>query len=389
MRLLHCADLHLGVTRYGYPTPTGNSRIADFAATARLVVDVAKEERADAVLFAGDTFNSRRPGPEELAAIARVLSDLSSLGIRTVVLPGNHDGMTTIGDPTTHALLWLRHLDLPLVDVLTRPGPYTVSTRSGPFRVFALPYPHKRALDKELGDMPYEERVEETGRRLEQAILTLGLREEGMPNVFLGHLSVAGASLGSEASMRFGWDVIIRPDVLGRFDYAALGHIHKQQQVGEKAWYAGAPEYIDFGEATQEKGFLLAEVTEGYAPKVQHIPSDCRRMRTIDAEQQPDGRLVASVKESWAHAIVKVTIHCQYERPSAKTVADLIRVVRAGGASFVKTDTVLDLPGGATRQPIDAATETSEALRQWLVANGQPEEPTLTVGRDMVASLSD
>lgn len=390
MRLIHVADVHLGVTRFGVQTPTGNSRVADFGRTLDGLVEYVREFKPEVTLFAGDTFNTRHAGPDALAIFAKVVTDITRLGSRVVVLPGNHDGMSTIGDPRTHALLWARSLDLPMMDVITSPGWYRTDTASGPLHIFALPYPHKRSLDRILPGLSGEERMEAIGSRLEDAIATLGVGHDEFPHIFLGHLSVAGSRLGSEQAMKMGWDVVIRPEVLERFDYAALGHIHRAQQVGPRAYYAGSPDYIDFGEMTQTKGFYMVDLAVGKAPNVAYLPSNTRPLAEVSVEQEADGGFVLTAPGGLRReSIVRVRVHCTHERPSPTRLAELIRQFRkAAEPSYIKTEVDLDLPESRERATIDSGTDVGEALRRWLAANGQPEEPALTVGRELAASVA-
>jgi hypothetical protein len=265
VRLLHTADLHLGLTRYGHPTASGgNSRIDDFALTLDHIADVAIEQKVAAVVVAGDLFNTRREGPQERNAFARFARRLQAAGIALIIVPGNHDGMSTVGDATTHALLWIGSLELDGVHLLVRPGAHVVPTRDGPLVVFAVPYPHKRAS-------PRSSRT--TGRRSDPGSRQAARRDHPQLRRARGRVHGAGversadhprrplhhrrAALGSEQSMKMSWDVSISPDTFGPFDGVLLGHIHRQQQVAPNAWYAGAPEYIDFGEQEHRKGFLL------------------------------------------------------------------------------------------------------------------------------------
>jgi exonuclease SbcD len=92
--------------------------------------------------------------------------------------------------------------------------------------------------------------------------------DPAMPAVLMGHLSLSGASYGSEQSIMLGQDLVLsRGDLQpASFDYIALGHIHKHQQVGPStppAVYSGSLERVDFGEEREDKGFVLIEITPG------------------------------------------------------------------------------------------------------------------------------
>jgi exonuclease SbcD len=398
MRLLHGADLHLGVSRYGA------DRLADFRSTLGRMADSARESKADAILLAGDTFDTRRAGPGELAVLTEFLA---SLDIPKVIIPGDHDGMTVIGDPATHALLWLSKARLPNLYVLFQPGWQSIATASGTLNVFALPRPHKRAFDTEFAaaGVPVDERTSLVGQRVENIITTLaddrplGNQNSG-PTVFVGHIPTIGAKLGSEAALKLGADVAIRAELLNRFDYAALGHMHRYQQVSARAFYSGSVEYLDFGDLGTRKGWIIADVNPGEEPRTSFVESGCRPMVELTVEQADDGRLVpsglltstpgTSLSAAMAAApIVRLTVHATHERPRAARLAETHSKLRSLGASFIKTEVRLDLPEVRATVTVDPEADTADALASWLTAKGLPMEPVLSMGRELIAALGE
>jgi exonuclease SbcD len=384
VRLLHTADLHLGLTRYGTSTGAGNTRVLDFRATLDRLVNEAISHGAAVVVLAGDTFNSRRESPEDRAAFTRAIRRLTEAGITVIIVPGNHDGMTTVGDEGSHALRYLAELALPGVHVMTRPEIIDVQTGAGPLSLTALPYPHKRAFDEPLRHLDPDERVLEAGRRLERAIATLAESLSGdAPRLFVGHLTVGGSTAGSEVSMKFTWDVAIRGDVLAPWDYGALGHIHRRQPIpGTNAHYAGSPEYIDFAEVNDPKGFLLVDVIRGRKPTVQHITSGARPMQVVtlhDVEQALRAEQVIL-----PGAIVKLIVDTG-GRPKPSALNALVARARGQGASFVKLDVVRPAAAPEQRLPVEGL-DVLEATRAYLVAKGHPEEPAMTAARQLVAA---
>ena len=93
MKILHCADLHLGVETYGRIDPaTGlSSRLLDFLSTLDQVVDYALANKVDLVLFCGDAYKSREPSQTQQREFARRINRLATSGIAVFLLVGNHD----------------------------------------------------------------------------------------------------------------------------------------------------------------------------------------------------------------------------------------------------------------------------------------------------------
>ncbi|MFN3337669.1 MAG: exonuclease SbcCD subunit D, partial [Thermomicrobium sp.] len=93
VRLLHFADLHLGVETHGQFRPElgYSSRVQDFLDAFDQVIETAITERVDAVLFAGDAFKNAEPSPTLQRHFAARIQRLLAAAIPTVLLVGNHD----------------------------------------------------------------------------------------------------------------------------------------------------------------------------------------------------------------------------------------------------------------------------------------------------------
>ena len=93
IRLLHFADIHIGMENFGTIDPvTGlNTRVLDFLSRLKEIVDYAINNQIDCVLFAGDAFKTRDPNPTYQRGFARQIMRLSRADIPTVLLVGNHD----------------------------------------------------------------------------------------------------------------------------------------------------------------------------------------------------------------------------------------------------------------------------------------------------------
>jgi exonuclease SbcD len=91
-----------------------------------------------------------------------------------------------------------------------------------------------------------------------------------LPTILTAHASVQGAKYGSERTVMLGADLVLPGSLVrdARLDYVALGHIHKPQDLNEKSHppviYPGSIERVDFGEASDDKFFIIAEVEKGH-----------------------------------------------------------------------------------------------------------------------------
>ncbi len=272
IRLLHFADLHIGVENYGRLDPaTGvNRRVLDFLHRFDELIEYALEHEADVIIFAGDAFKSRHPNPTHHRAFARRVKRLADAGIPVVLLVGNHDLPTMVQQASSVDIF--RTLDVPNVIVARDERVYPIETRHGLLQVATVPYPTRQQI------LTHEKYRQLSIRDLDQAIadVVAGLIRDlatqldpHLPAVLTAHLSVSGATFGSERSVMIGRDAVILKSALAdpAWDYVALGHIHKHQSLNDGGHppvvYAGSLERIDFGEEGQSKGFCWVELQRG------------------------------------------------------------------------------------------------------------------------------
>jgi exonuclease SbcD len=139
MKILHFADLHLGVETYGRVDPaTGiSSRLLDFLKALDQVVDYALENEVDLVLFCGDAYKSREPSQTHQREFARRINRLSTSGIPVFLLVGNHDLPNAIGKATTTEIF--HTLAVKNVYVSNRPDIYRIETKNGIIQIASLP----------------------------------------------------------------------------------------------------------------------------------------------------------------------------------------------------------------------------------------------------------
>jgi exonuclease SbcD len=327
IRVLHFADLHVGMENYGRFDPiTGtSSRVRDFLDRLDEVIDYALGHEADLAVFAGDAFKARDPDPTQQREFAQRIKRLADK-VPTLLLVGNHD-MPGIAAKASSVDIF-QALDVPGVIVGHKPGGQVVETRRGPAFLAWMPYPMRnRLLAREEHQGASLEELELALRETVGAILTELARvaeEHDMPRLLAGHFSVAEAHYGSERTVMLGRDVAVTTSVLAdpAWDYVALGHIHKHQGLNEgrqpAVVYAGSLERIDFGEEAEAKGFCWVELARG-ATRWSFVPVGARRFVTVRcdvrAEDDPTAAVIQAVKRIEAEgAVVRVLIALRGEQ---------------------------------------------------------------------------
>lgn len=347
IRLLHFADLHVGMENYGKLDPnTGtSSRVRDFLDRLDEVVDYAVEHGADLAVFAGDAFKNRDPNPTHQREFARRVKRLAD-HMPTLLVVGNHDmpGMAA----KANTLDIFRALEVPGVMVGHKPEGRVVETRSGPVYLAWIPYPMRnRLLDREEH---HGKSIEELEMSLRQTVTEIHEHLKGqaegqdMPRVLAGHLTVEGAVYGSERSVMLGRDVAVLTSTLKdpAWDYVALGHIHRHQAVGgpedPPVVYSGSLERIDFGEEKEPKGFCWVELSRG-SSRWEFIQVQARPFHTLKVDvrhqEDPTAHLLSTLEpEALEEAVVRLQVRLRHDQePLLREGA--LQEAFAGAAAFV------------------------------------------------------
>jgi exonuclease SbcD len=299
MKILHFADAHIDMANYGrHDAETGLPlRVMDFLKSLDTIVAAAIDERVDLVLFAGDAYKDRSPAPTFQREWGKRIMRLSQAGIPTLLLVGNHDLSPAIG--RAHAIEEFKTLQVPHVRVLDKPvflGPDELEGL--PLQVLALPWISRSGLMANLElsaaepGMVYEA-IEERLKSLVDAWLESA--DPALPIVLTAHASVQGAKYGGERMVMLGGDLVLSGSLVKdpRLDYVALGHIHKPQNLNENAHppvvYPGSIERVDFGEAADDKFFVIAQVERGQTRVEWRKLTDIRpfidRFLTLESEE--------------------------------------------------------------------------------------------------------
>ena len=394
MRILHFADVHIGVENYGTVDPaTGlSTRLADFLATYDEVVSYALDNRVDLVLCCGDAYKSRDPSQTHQREFAKRVATLSNEGIPVFLLVGNHDMPHVIGRAT--ALEIFQTLDVSNVYIGDSAKTHRIETADGPVQIVALPWVRRStflAKDESRGLTPEQvnEAIQERLARIIQS--EANSLDSTVPAVLAGHVTVSGGTTSSEQSMMLGRDhVLLKSAVaLPQFDYVALGHLHKHQILGRDPHvvYSGSLQRIDFGEERDNKGFCVVDLDPG-KPAGSRLrdfafqPVNAREFLTIPVDisaddPDPTSTVVEAISN---HQIQGAIVRLQITLP-----AELVEHLRDGeirnalnDAHFVSSISKEVLAESRTRLGSDYSKglDPREALRLYLESRSFPKDRT-------------
>ncbi len=387
IHLLHFADLHIGMENYGHIDPsTGiNDRVLDFLRRLDEVIDYGLSHAVDVVIFAGDAFKTRDPSPTYQREFARRIRRLSEAGVPALLLVGNHD--LPAMEKKASSLDIYRTLSVPGVYVGWRDEVLTIETKHGPLQVACLPYPMRQRLLAR--DDLRGKSIEELDRTLTETVAELvrGLAAQidpTLPAVLAGHFTVSTATFGSERSVMVGSDVVVLKTVLAdpAFDYIALGHIHKHQELNKGAYpaivYPGSLERIDFGEEHDPKGFCWVELARGKTTW-QFVPVQARPFVSIYADARESADPTQTVLDALdgrdiAQAVVRVIVKLQAHQEPQLREKEILRAL--DGAYYVSA--INKEIERQTRQRLGGQSPEGlapeELLRRYFEAKGTPPE---------------
>ncbi|QHM70104.1 exonuclease subunit SbcD [Mixta intestinalis] len=288
MRIIHTSDWHLGQFFYT------RSRAAEHQAFFHWLIDRVEEHQVDAVIVAGDIFDTGSPPSYARELYNRFVVDLQRTGCQLIVLGGNHDSVATLNE--TRALLACLNAQViaaasgdPQEQVLT------LTTRQGePGAILcAIPFLRPRDIMRSQAGQSgkqkqltllnaitdYYQQSYHHARALSQQA------EQPLPVIATGHLTTVGVSKSDAVrDIYIGTLDAFPAQAFPPADYIALGHIHRPQRIAnsEHIRYSGSPLPLSFDELGSEKSVFLVSFAGGKLEQVEALPVPCfQPMQTI------------------------------------------------------------------------------------------------------------
>lgn len=272
MKLMHLSDLHLGKRLNEF------SLLEDQSFILQQLVELVRSEQPDCVLLAGDIYDKPVPPAEAVTLFDDFLNKLAQL-TTVCVTSGNHDSAERLA----FGAQLMREGGVHFCGLYTgEPQCVTLQDSYGSVHIYLLPFlkpAHVRHC------LPPEEAEQVTtyheALRCAVELLHINAAER---NVLVAHQFVTGAQTAGSEAVNVGGVDNIGADVFADFDYTALGHIHKAQNVGsECVRYSGTPLKYSFAEWQQEKSVTLVELGEKGSVSVTALPlaplRDLRKLR--------------------------------------------------------------------------------------------------------------
>lgn len=324
IRFIHTADIHFGMENYGkIDAKTGiHTRLLDFEKALNFCIDIAIKESVDFFLFSGDAYKTHNPSQTQQKMLFKCFLRLHKAGIPIVIVIGNHDHPLSFGK--AHSLDMLGELPLEGFHVFAKPGVITLNTKNGPITIVGVPWPTRNtiAISDKHNDKSTSQLTEYISKAVAHIIADFAQKiDPSIPAVLASHITVStGIFSGSEKRAIYGNDPMLMPSqlALAPFDYVALGHLHRHQNLNASGYpavvYSGSIERIDFGERKEEKGFCLVTIPEKGKATYEFIEGPTRPFIQIEVTLKSgiphtDQMLEAIKKHDMRDAIVKIIYH--------------------------------------------------------------------------------
>lgn len=306
MKFLHLADLHLGKRLNDF------SFLEDQVRLLCQVEEIARSERADAVLIAGDVYQKASPQSEAMAAFDQFITRLKEMGLAVFVISGNHDSAQRISYFSS---------------LLKSSGVYVSEAFDGHLQQVTLQDEHGELVVSLLPFLKpiqlrrfYPDEKIETYQDAVQAVLRHSPVDTAKRNVLVCHQFITGAEISDSEEKTVGGLDNIDAAVFADFDYVALGHIHKPQQCArETLRYAGSLMKYSFSEVNQKKSVTVVEMGEKGETQVHIVPLNAPHdMRLVEGLM--DDVLTMPYSEDY----VWVTLRDELPPPDARVTVSTV-----------------------------------------------------------------
>ncbi|RKQ61419.1 exodeoxyribonuclease I subunit D [Vogesella indigofera] len=350
MRILHTSDWHLGQHFMG------KTRQAEHQAFIDWLLRQVREHAVDAVIVAGDLFDTGAPPSYARELYNRLVVALHGSGTALVLLGGNHDSVATLGE-SRPLLTCLGTSVIPAVEADLEQQVLVLPQRDGTpgAIVCAIPFIRPRDVMQSQAGQSAEEKqltLQEAIHQHYQALYRLACARRDalklpLPIIATGHLTTVGASASeSVREIYVGALEAFPSSAFPPADYIALGHIHRPQQVGglDHIRYSGSPIPLSFDEAGQQKQVLLVDVdaigllgvTPLPVPRFQQLVSVKGDLATLAAAITEAATLGSAAQPVWLEVLVQgddylSDLQARIQSITAELPVEVLRIRRERG----------------------------------------------------------
>lgn len=297
MKLMHTSDWHLGLDFYG------QDMIADQRHMIKSIVRIAKEEKVDAVLLAGDVFDRAVVGAQAIELYDEAMQALClEAGVKVLLCAGNHDGAARLS--SLSELLKSAGLH-----IAGRVQAQEETMEMGDVVIHLLPY--VTTDDARIAYPEVRECIGNAAQALQTVLKMRAPEKDGKKHILVAHCFAAGGKTGqSDRAAAVGGALAAPAEWFEGYDYVALGHLHRAQTLaGGKVRYSGTPLCTSFAEADQDKTVTILDTDDMsfYERKITPLHAVREKTGTLEEllKEPSEDYLHITVTDEYATALVQ------------------------------------------------------------------------------------
>ena len=258
MKFIHISDLHIGKKLNEFSLAEDQRHILGE------ILKIADTERPDCVFIAGDIYDKSMPSGEAVEMFDAFLYELTLLNTNIFIISGNHDSPERISFGA-RLMQSSRVFIAPVYDGTVYK--HSLKDSFGLINIYLLPFVTPRQVRRF-----YDAETESYNDAVKTAISEIP-DDESERNVILTHQFVTGAVQSDSEDISVGGTDNIDASLFDKFDYVALGHIHRPQSVlRDTVRYCGTPLKYSFSEASHQKSVTLGLMNEKGNIALSYIP---------------------------------------------------------------------------------------------------------------------
>ena len=304
MRIMHLSDLHIGKRLNEF------SLLEDQAYIFNQIVDIAKEQKIEAVIIAGDVFDKSIPSSAAVQLFDDFLNEWHELNLPVFIISGNHDSAERVafgGRLFEQSGIYIS----PVYDGHIKQ--IALTDDFGNINFYLLPFIKPSAVRPFFPEL----QIDTYNDAVKAALDGLPVNPEER-NILVAHQFVTGAAVSDSEEIFVGGLDNIAAELFEAFDYAALGHIHTPQKIGrESVRYCGTPLKYSFSEAAQDKSVTIIDFKEKGSLTVETHPlmpkHDLRKIKGLYNDLVSRG----SYSEENRYDYISATLTDEQEIPQA------------------------------------------------------------------------
>lgn len=259
MKLIHLSDLHIGKRLCEY------SLIEDQRYIIEEILEIIKKETPDGVVIAGDIYDKAVPSEEAVELFDDFLYRLSMLDTQVFIISGNHDSAERLSFAS-------RLIDASGIHISSvydgQTIPFALKDDFGEGMIYMLPFVKPADVRRFFPDTEIKSYTD----ALDAAVKNMNI-DKSKRNILITHQFVTGALRSDSEDISVGGTDNVNAEIFDDFNYVALGHIHKAQNIGcEKIRYCGTPLKYSVSEAQNDKSVTVAEFGKKGELKIRTVP---------------------------------------------------------------------------------------------------------------------